>query len=521
MLGRMRERRRARRQTETARDLTIQGTRVNQRLDRLQQALDTEATGGMSLAVRGTAVAASSALALLLVAQFSAIWLDDNKWELPGDLIGLLPYFDLQKGLLYTSLLFYVLALALAIFALWPRRNLSDASRERVESIRTGKDRDEAQHLLDMVEIQRASNERRAKWVRRSAVPALIAIVATALQAVIFARHAQTVDPVRTDVPAGAEALAETGLSEEEQAELAQEFAPRVILHPDDPYPPVRPLSFIHDSALVWNRDRGDSEVAPRGEVESDRLGRLCSEVPQGCYVGPTGFLTRELTRPANDKKRGFALDFAGDVERGEPGGLADTPMFWEMRVTPDELLVTYWFFYGYSRLHLQETGSAKGAGVLNRVSHEGDWENVDVALTLAGHEPLAVYFYGHGKPQRRPWDRICKIVDDDEKVECDSDSPGHPIVYSALKTHASYPTPGRDLLGCKIGVVCAFDLREQDGRVWEVWDLDGGLLPATVQSWYGYGGAWGGVNDGAEPGPLGPSYWKLPADPDPGESEP
>ena len=43
--------------------------------------------------------------------------------------------------------------------------------------------------------------------------------------------------------------------------------------------------------------------------------------------------------------------------------------------------------------------------------------------------------------------------------------------------------------------------------------------LPATAQSWYGFGGAWGGVSDGAEPGPLGPSHWKLPADPDPGDS--
>jgi len=517
MLGGIRKRRASRREIETPRELEVKGTGVKQRLDRLQQALDTEISESMGVNIRGTAVAASSALALLLLAQFSAIWLDDNRWELLGEPLGLLPWFDLQKGLLYTSLIAFLATLALAIVTVWPRRNLSAASRERVGSLAAGKDADEAQTLLDMVEIQRASNERRGRWLRLSAVPATVAIVATALQAAIFASKAQTVDPFRAGVPSGAEALAETGLDEEEQLELAVRYAPSVVLHPDDPYPPVRPLSFIHDSRLVWNRDRRDQEIAPRGEVESERLGRLCSEVPEGCYVSPTGVLSRELTRPARDTRRGFALDFEGDVERGEPGGLADTPMFWELRVTPDELLVTYWFFYSYSRLHLQETGTSGGSGVLSRVSHEGDWENVDVALSLAEHKPLAVYFYGHGKPQRVSWEKVCKLVDD--RRECDSEEPGHPIVYSALKTHASYPDPGRALLGCKIGVVCAFDLREAEGRVWETWSFDGGLLPATAQSWYGFGGAWGGVSDGAEPGPLGPSHWKLPGDPGPGDS--
>ena len=74
-------------------------------------------------------------------------------------------------------------------------------------------------------------------------------------------------------------------------------------------------------------------------------------------------------------------------------------PVYYEFRKAGDELLVTYWFSYGHSAPH---TGGAVGAALGDKLSHEGDWENVDVALALDGSAPRAVYFYGHGAPTRR-----------------------------------------------------------------------------------------------------------------------
>ena len=55
-------------------------------------------------------------------------------------------------------------------------------------------------------------------------------------------------------------------------------------------------------------------------------------------------------------------------------------PVYYEFRKAGDELLVTYWFSYGHSAPH---TGGAVGAALGDKLSHEGDWENVDVALAL------------------------------------------------------------------------------------------------------------------------------------------
>ena len=69
---------------ELGRERKLRPARIERRLDRLQRAFDTELQSNISLNLRGTALAIGSALAILLVAQFSATWLDDNSWEFPA-----------------------------------------------------------------------------------------------------------------------------------------------------------------------------------------------------------------------------------------------------------------------------------------------------------------------------------------------------------------------------------------------------------------------------------------------------
>ena len=53
------------------------------RIERLERAYDTEVMASMSLNIRSAALAVGSAIAILLLAQFSATWLDDSAWTLP------------------------------------------------------------------------------------------------------------------------------------------------------------------------------------------------------------------------------------------------------------------------------------------------------------------------------------------------------------------------------------------------------------------------------------------------------
>lgn len=486
------------------------GDDVGHRVDRIERAFQAELTSSMSLNVRGTAVAAVSAIAILLLAEFSTTWLDDSRWKLP-------PEADLaMKIMLPAGVGLLALCIVLSIVAVWPKRRWGTTQRDRLDRLGAGDAAAEARLLLQMVESQRVVNERRSFLLRITAVPLAIALVAIAGQCLVFAFWANPRTAVRGDAPEEVKADDATGLpSPEEQARLAGEYAPRVHLHPKERFGPIDPLDFLRGSRLVWRERRASTQVAGRGKVDPARLGRDCGG---NCYRHE-GYLARELTRPfqpskdrprALEESRGFALEPDGEARRGRSGRNLTVPMLWEFRKTSKEVLITYWFYYGYSR-----PNDPRAELVSDLASHDGDWENVDVALEPDHFDrPLAIYFYGHGDPKRRAWSQACKLVG--QGVDCTSAEPGHPIVYSALSSHASYPEPGRVTVSGKAGT--AVD-ETAEGPVWDTWDEPGGLRPVKGDGWYGFGGAWGRAKQiEGTAGPLGPSRWKLPADPDPGD---
>jgi hypothetical protein len=121
---------------------------------------------------------------------------------------------------------------------------------------------------------------------------------------------------------------------------------------------------------------------------------------------------------------------------------------------------------------------------------------------------PLAVAYYQHeAPPQLVTWRGASAVVAGRRR----------PVVYSALGTHASYPSSGAETV--TIGYLsrpnsstrpqATFVETRAQGSEWRTW-LD---LRDVRQPWFGYGGGWG--NRGRFPfttGPLGPSPWKAPA---------
>ena len=486
---------------------------LGRRVDRLDRAFQSELTSSMSLNVRGTAVGAASSIAILLLAEFSTTWLDDSRWKLEPEI------WDIaMKVLLPVAVVTLALCILLSVVAVWPKRRWANEQKERIQCLNSGATQQEAVLLLAMVEHQRRANERRSRLIRLAAFPLFIALTAVSAQCLIFAFVADPEDPARAGEAEEVPIDDGTGLpSAEDQARLAGVYAPLVYLHRSERYGPIDPTEFLEGSKLVWRKRRGSTTIAKRGTVEAPRLGRGCDRAPGGCYRFGD-FLARELTRPFQNsrqrakglnERRGFALEPNERARLGQAGRDPDVPMLWEFRRAGNRLLITYWFYYGYSR-----PNDPRAEAVSDLSSHDGDWENVDVALEADASKPVGVFFYGHGAPSYRPWTSVCKVGPPGD--DCSSELPGHPVVYSALSSHASYPVAGSFEVHGDAGT--ATDVTAAGWR-WESWDRPGGLRPVKAEGWYGFGGAWGRAKQiPGTTGPLGPSRWKLPADPDPGD---
>jgi len=183
----------------------------------------------------------------------------------------------------------------------------------------------------------------------------------------------------------------------------------------------------------------------------------------------------------------------------------AGTPVYYEY--TPNRY-VTYWFFYGYSAPAALLVKPLHRAGI-RVIGHEGDWEGISIELNHLDH-PVSVAYFAHGEDVRPvAWPKVSKLD-------------GHPIVFSARGSHASYTTPGTKKSDLDVA---------GGGPIWATWLL---IADARVQPWYGYGGAWGvartvpalarkvlarfgkRIGEGEFTGPLGPGFkgspFKAPA---------
>ncbi|MGH2943404.1 MAG: hypothetical protein ACRDLN_11605 [Solirubrobacteraceae bacterium] len=474
---------------------------ADDRLERLQRALDQELASSASLNIRGSSLGGFAAIALLLAMLFAAIWLDDTKYR----------FTDLADAVLRFGLIAIGVGFAgcviLSLVAITPRGTWRGGQTSRVDLAARGSAAEEARVVAGTLEKQRVRNDGKSRWLQLASLAMAVALLAVVAQALAFTLGSDVRDQ-RLTAAGPLPGLAAIPLSVERQAELARQYAPVVYLHSKEQYKPMRVATFLEGAALTWRTRRGRNDVVvKRGAIAAKRLGRGCD---QGCYsVG--GYLAPELTRPyferdraaGLERKRGFALDLADGLRRGE-GPAA--PMFYELgvRKADDELRITYWFFYGYSVPYLPAT---EGGESIVPVAHEGDWENVDLVLGLANGAPRRVEFFGHGKPARVPW----------VNVERTGEGRTHPVVYSARNSHASYatdaPTKRADNTLCLGGGtrVCSVELRDRGTR-WAPWEQgDDALLNAQAQPWYGFGGAWGRASGIADTtGPLGPSVYKL-----------
>lgn len=276
-------------------------------------------------------------------------------------------------------------------------------------------------------------------------------------------------------------------------------YAPFVSLHPNEPYYPARVMRyFLKNSKLVWsNQGVDDYPVEAQGQIVTKKLGFKSFQDTYYAYH----WRAWDHTRPYDDNREsvlrdrdGFVLNLDNSKYEGQRD-VTDVPVYYEYAAGR---YITYWFFYAYDY-----------AG--SRYSHEGDWERIVIKLS-SSNIPQKVAYYRHNcDPLILDWVTQVTRVDSLGNL-----GGNHPLVFSALGTHASYAQIGN---GSQNNCTPVNDLVGR-GVAWRTWRL---MADVMKQPWYGYGGAWGEVRNPPDPwfigatkginsGPLGPSWYKPPA---------
>jgi hypothetical protein len=296
-----------------------------------------------------------------------------------------------------------------------------------------------------------------------------------------------------------------------ETADPAATFAPLVQVDADERLLPMGARWFLERAILYFAEDEGcdDRKIAVGRTLKEQHTEVVDWIYAKGLGKGPTysrnpydakcaydfdrEYYADQATRPYGTEKRakgarpgeGFYVDLVDGARAGEEQSLArgdggtsvtGVPAYHDVRREDVDgepgLRISYWMLYGMHRWPAGDSTSTP--------AHEGDWERVDVLLREGdedgSYEPVSLRLHRRDSSSEVPWGRVGR-------------SGTHPVLRSAPGSHTM----------TSIRETCANCVR------WETWR---DLVDARRQLWYGFGGAWGEVDDerrvsgGLGPGP-------------------
>ncbi|MFC0215127.1 Vps62-related protein [Paenibacillus chartarius] len=306
------------------------------------------------------------------------------------------------------------------------------------------------------------------------------------------------------------------GIQDTLEDSLMLKFAPVVSLHRDETSLPANVDWYLSRVALRFHHDGGcsDDAILGLGSVTQSNLSQQSHSTKGGWpFCSHNDDLVRSSQSRNTFSDEGFFLQppntngFDSTVHRG-----SSNPADWKAyaHVKKSSYLsggydIQYWFFYPYN-------DSPEVAGI--DLNHEGDWEHITV--TVYGNETFHSAYYAAHDNEGKRYDKAQLIFanhsgtvgSDQQKLTGEYT---HPVVYSAIGSHASYNNVGSHYRG----TVLPSD-QTLWGKQWvtrnNVVNVGEAGYPLNNQRFILYGGLWGELGETtASTGPKGPafqSYW-------------
>jgi hypothetical protein len=172
-------------------------------------------------------------------------------------------------------------------------------------------------------------------------------------------------------------------------AQRITDFAPVLMMHPDETCWPMDPMEFIKQSRFRHHRglraDRGYNKRINKW-VEGDKEMSDYYDIPVE-VINQFGPGTDNRNRRPRDSNAGKRLNVFLEA-KGHPQGVKNpsgiVPVFYYQADTRQFTRVSYWWFMGYNQAPLT-------------LDHQGDWEHV--TLKVENDVVTAVHFARHNDP--------------------------------------------------------------------------------------------------------------------------
>jgi hypothetical protein len=284
------------------------------------------------------------------------------------------------------------------------------------------------------------------------------------------------------------------GIADSIENELIQKFAPIVRLHSDEQYLPADVSWYIKRVKICFDVNWGiDKTFLGKGEVSiSGLLNQTYKGQFSGLNIQPTDFFLEQT-----DIDNGDLLDnFRNETRRGCSS--SDWICYAHVRRAPGDYEgmydVQYIFFYAYN-------GDMTWGAIES--AHEADFEHITVRVEGNLNDIHGIYYAAHDGEGKWYLKQSSQGVNDGYSVTVD----GHPIVYSGLNSHASYPWVGqweRNNL--------PDDYTDVNGLEWDCLNRINNIgeksVPNPNMEWIQYSGRWGEIGQFSwTTGPYGPAY--------------
>lgn len=220
--------------------------------------------------------------------------------------------------------------------------------------------------------------------------------------------------------------------------EAVKKYAPRVFLHPNEYSMPMDASQYFKNAELRVKKEKNAPDSHSRKVLNA---GNIASNLAK----------TKRLIAQRENQYWYFDIpsNRQPQIYRGGPvkDNKVSAPTYYRFRdVEEDSNLVDiqYVMFYPFNgcqmlRVNYRRTGfginigaeRTRNAPICGFARHEGDWEHVTVRYNTKTKRPTGVFMSAHGKGHWEDYNYSMHLQHEGS----------HPVVYSAINSHAGYAT--------------------------------------------------------------------------------